>query len=398
MKRILIVTPRYPFPVVGGDRLRIFQIAKALAREFWVDLLTLTADPRELEIPPANTDNPFHDIAQVYLPTWRSVLNCLLALPSQRPLQLAYFWSSDMAREVARRAPDYDAVLFHLARGAQYRLAGSHPPAVVEMTDAMSLNYQRIQTTRGVTGLRALIFALEQPRIARHERLMLNSFDASVLVSKVDSEYLLRGQLPTADHPVLVCPNGIDLAQYPLHRHRPASLTLAYVGNLESMQNLDAVFWFAREVMPLLHAHDARFKLKVIGRVRVADRIRLSRIKGVEVTGEVSSIADQLSDCLCGVCPVRIGAGIQNKILEYMACGLPAIVSSVGLEGLMARPGEDLLLANAPFEYVNAILGLRSGALPGHELAVAGRRYVEQYHNWQRNLQPLMDRFKALTN
>lgn len=397
MKRILIVTPRYTFPVVGGDRLRIFQIAKALAREFSVDLLSLTASRHAPVAPPAGADNPFHQIDQIYLPRWRSVLNCLLALPAQRSLQLAYFWSDEMAREVARRTPDYDAVLFHLARSAQYRSADTRTPAVVELTDAISLNYQRIQTTHGVPGLRAAIFALEQPRIGHYERRLLSTLDTCVLVSRVDRDYLLQGLAPDATHSILVCPNGIDLAQYPFQQHQPDSRTLAFVGNLESLQNLDAVHWFAREVLPLLRDHDAGFKLKVIGRIRTADRARLSRIQGVEVTGEVASIAAQLSGCLCGVCPVRIGAGIQNKILEYMACGLPAIVSPVGLEGLLATPGENVLVADGPQAYVKAILELRSNTRPGHALALAGRSYVEQHHNWQHNLQPLVDRFKALT-
>jgi glycosyltransferase involved in cell wall biosynthesis len=244
--------------------------------------------------------------------------------------------------------------------------------------------------------MRAAVFGLEQPRIARYERRVLATFDTSVLVSQVDRDYLAQDQvMPAGD--VLVCPNGIDLESYPFQRHDPDSTTVAFVGNLQSLQNLDAVFWFAKEVLPRLRARDLGYRLKVIGRIRRWDRARLAQIPGVDVTGEVDAIAAHLAGCLCGVCPVRIGAGIQNKILEYMAAGLPAIVSTIGLEGLRARPGEDLLVANEPRDYEAAILTLRGPNGRGRTLAVSGRRYVEQHHNWTQNLQPLVDRLKALT-
>lgn len=388
--RVLVVTPRYPFPVIGGDRLRIVQVAQALSDRFALDLVSLSDVPEE-QLPPAPAgEHPFGRIDCVHLPHWRSIWNCLLALPTRTPLQIAFYRSPAFARLVAERAPRYDALLFHLARTVPYCPRGPRPPAVVELTDAISLNYHRIRTTQGVHGLRSVVFGLEQPRIARYEAELLRQVDLGVLVSPVDRAYL-AGHAPESREKLMVCANGIDLSRYPQHPHEASSTTVAFVGNLHSLQNFDAALWFAREVLPRLRATDPRFVFKVIGRIPPREQAQLARLEGVQVTGEVAEISSHLAHALCGVCPIRLGAGIQNKILEYMASGLPALVSTVGLEGLKARVGDEVILADRPEQYVHTILDLRAGRLDGVRLAQAARRYVERHHNWQRNLQPLVD-------
>ena len=110
------------------------------------------------------------------------------------------------------------------------------------------------------------------------------------------------------------------------------------------------------------------------------------------MTGSVDIIADEVSDARIGVCPVRLAAGVQNKVLEYMALGLPVVCSSIGLEGLQAQPEHDLLLANTPSEYAQQIEKLWSDKRLRALLAQNARKYVESHHDWAAKLAPVVER------
>ncbi|HHR5213720.1 TPA: glycosyltransferase family 4 protein, partial [Escherichia coli] len=184
------------------------------------------------------------------------------------------------------------------------------------------------------------VYSFEQKRLERYERTINNKFSLTTLVSQVDSDYLY----PDRPNNVLVCGNGVDAVSLPFSERKIAKdkkITLVFIGNLYSLQNMDGVRWFTKEVLPFLNKH-GNFEFKVIGRITDKDKSWLESQPGVVVTGEVDSITYAAADGHIGVCPIRLGAGIQNKVLEYMALGLPCISSTVGFEGLGAEEGKEI--------------------------------------------------------
>src|SRR5690606_24456626 len=105
------------------------------------------------------------------------------------------------------------------------------------------------------------------------------------------------------------------------------------IGNLMSEQNFDACVYFAECVLPRL----VDFRFQIIGRIPSNKAAALSRLPRVDVVGEVRSVAERAAGAFAAVCPVRIGAGVQNKLLEYLAMGIPAVSTSIGMEGLEIR-------------------------------------------------------------
>ena len=180
----------------------------------------------------------------------------------------------------------------------------------------------------------------------------------------------------------------------PYRERSKNSKVIVFIGNITSAQNFDACIHFIEDFLPDLRLrHDVIFR--IVGKINDTDAKNFRKYDGVEVTGLVDSVVEAVKDAVIGVCPVRLGAGVQNKILEYMALGIPAITSSIGLEGLSAEKGNEILVADTLDEYFHAIdriLGDREFAI---NLSRAGRNYVEKNHDWSSMIQPLRDKISA---
>ena len=385
-KRLLVLTPRLPYPVIGGDRLRIYQVCRALSARFSLTLLSL-CETREEMVCAISNDGVFDRVERVLLTKARSYLNTLMVLPTPTPLQVGYYRSAAFQEAVNRLLPDHDGVLSHLIRCAEY-VRHAEVPKFLEMTDAISLNYGRVRALKGSGGLRGILYRFEADRLNQYEHDIVEDFDLSILVSNTDRDFLTGGC--DSDN-ILVASNGVDLSGMPFIERPGSRPVIVYIGNMTTVQNMDACLHFASEVLPILRRRfDATFR--VVGRIDAKDAEQLRKFPGVEVTGSVDSIAEAVRDARIGVCPVRLAAGVQNKVLEYMALGLPVVCSSIGLEGLQAMPEQDLLLADTPNEYARQIEKLWADHNLREELAQNARRYVEEHHDWAAKLAPVVER------
>lgn len=390
--RILLLTPRWPYPVIGGDRLRIWHLARQLAQHHDITLLSLCQTRAELEAPLPD-DGVFTAVHRVRLPRWRSWLQMVAALPTQAPLQVAYYRSGAFQRLVDQLLPRHDLIGCHLARTAPYA-ASARVPRWLEMTDAVSLTMQRAASlgTRPRIDPRHWAYRLEARRMRACERSLVKTFDLVSLVSPVDAQVLEAD----AHAPVLVAPNGVALPSAPLPPagHRPANVAL--VGRMDSLANRDALWFFVQDVLPRVRATVPQAELHVIGHVAPADEARLARAPGVRLTGTIARLEDALRHCRVGVCPVRIGAGVQNKLLDYMAHGLASITSPIGLEGLALTPGREALCARSVDDWAQLTTELLLDDTRASALGEHGAAWARQHGSWPHALAPLVARVQAL--
>jgi glycosyltransferase involved in cell wall biosynthesis len=381
MKRasLLVLTTRFPYPLYGGDVLRIYRLCEALKDAWSITLASICQSRLEMdqELPPGN---PFAEVHRVFLPKICSYFRVFGALSSNLPFQLAYYSSPRFARLTSELLLRNDAILCHLLRTAPYagQFGGRR---FLDMTDHLPLTYDRSNKIRG--GLRSLLrlaYRIERDRIDLAQNHIARKFDTVSFVSEIDRSEFLESSRMSPDR-VVTLPNGVSLEDHPYLADRSGS-RLVFVGNLLAMPNADAVCYFVGSVLPLiLRAHPAT-SLKVVGRVDRKVSRRLSRNGTVEFTGSVTSLADATRDCVIGLCPVRIGAGIQNKILDYMALGLATVTTSVGAEGLKGAAGQHYLVANSPTDYASAVISLLRDSIHRQRIALAARTLVAEHYSW----------------
>lgn len=384
---LLVVTPRYPYPVVGGDRLRIYQQCKELSRYFNLTLVSLCETRQELQLPLPN-DGVFTTIERYHYPKWKAWLATLMALPTQTPLQVAYYRSRAFQQRVRHLMAAHDAVLAHLIRVGDMV---KNQPGIkfLEMTDAISLTYARLkQQDLSLRGWMPWVYRIEANRLHRYEKDIFRCFDHTFLISEVDRRFLL-GDSEHATQRTSIVTNGVDLDELP-YQFAPTGQDLVFIGNMSAVPNQDAVQYVATEILPLVRRRYPGSQLRVIGRIPSKLQSYFQHLPGVKVMGEVPSIAQAAHGGAVGVCPMRLGAGVQNKLLEYMALGLPAVTTTMGLEGIQAQPGQDVWLADTPELFADEVIALLDNRAAAEVTAQAARRYVERHHAWSSVLAPMV--------
>lgn len=385
--KLLVITPRFPYPVVGGDRLRIYQMCKNLSIHFDLTLLSLSNSKNDAGF--KATDNIFVTIEVIYMSKWRSWLNCILALPTKIPLQVAYYKNKKLKERAIELMAQHDGTLAHLIRVGD-AIKDIKAVKFLEMTDAISLNYSRIKESKYLkTNLLTRIYSFEAKRLRLYEKTIVDYFNLSILVSEIDRHYLF-GDLDASDKRVLVSTNGVNLDVFQ-YAYSEKAVDLIFIGNMLSLQNFDAALYMASEVLPKIRRYIPRLRLRLIGRISKKDANKLSAFEGVYVSGEVADVSIAAQGGAIGVCPVRLGAGVQNKVLEYMALGLPVVSTSIGLQGFDAINGEHLIVADDADEFAKEILILLNDKYKRKHMAEAARAYVEYNHAWERKLQPVIE-------
>jgi glycosyltransferase involved in cell wall biosynthesis len=333
----------------------------------------------------------FAEVHRVYLPPLRSIIQAILAIPTRVPLQLAWYRSPHFEKKIDELCGQHDLVLAHLVRTGQYLADRKDIPCVLEMTDAISMNYDRLRRISG-RSVRARIMSFEASRLRFCERRMARQFQLTSLVSPVDRDYLAANDL---DANWVIAPNGVDLERLSPIGSAQSSVIL-FIGNLASEQNQDACQHFIRNVLPIVRRRLPSARFRIVGRGPKKVLVRLNQEENVEAVGQVHSISEAARGALCGVCPVRAGAGIQNKVLEYLALGLPAVTSPVGLEGIPAKAGRELLVAEEPATMANMILKLFDSPALRSRLSANGLRLVRESMSWHANLLTLRNQITNL--
>lgn len=348
----------------------------------------------------------------------RSLWNCAQAIPGRGPLQAAYSWNPRLARRTSQlvEAEDFDVVHVEHLRGVRYGLhlkaaaarRGERGPALVwDSVDCISALFRG--TARSSALLRSRIAAkVELARTKRCEAWLSGQFDRVLVSSGADrSEFLELGsnhQWRTGRssellaNRIIVIPNGVDLQYYsaPVEARRP--MAVVFSGKMSYHANASAVIHFVKNTMPRIWGRHPLVQVWVVGKNPPAEVTRLgvpweeaaskTVTNGggdprIRITGTVADIRPFLSQATLAVAPIRYGAGIQNKVLEALACGTPVVATPQAVSALQVRSGEDLAVAADDPEFADTVSQLLSDANRRSALGCAGRRYVEINHDWR---------------
>lgn len=379
---ILFVVPYVPNLV----RVRPYNLIKHLAaRGNRVTVLTVWSSAQE-QADLAHLRQICHEVHAVSMPVWHSLVNSLLALPSRRkPLQSVYSWKPQLVAHLNGQSP-YDVVHVEHLRGSRYGLHLRHHtqlPVVWDSVDCIThLFRQAASQSKNVTG--RLRSWLDLERTAWYEGWLLDKFHHVLVTSPVDREALLNlkhnGSQPA---PISVLGNGVDVDHFspnPSVEREPATLVIS--GKMSYHANVTMTLHLVREIMPAVWQQRPEARLLIVGKDPTREIQALAENPNITVTGTVASLPPYLQRATVAVAPITYGAGMQNKILEAMSCGTPVVTTPQAVTSLSLEPGRDLVVADTPESYAQAILDVLAQPQRQAELSRNGRCYVEQYHHW----------------
>lgn len=378
---ILFLTSRLPFPPIGGDRVRSFQLLRHLSARHRITLVTFVENDDQLRAA-APYRELYHRIVSVPLSRAQSYFNCIRGLASTEPLQAHYYKSPRMRavlkEEFAHHA--YDVALVHMIRMAPY-LDDIPVRKVVDLCDALALYHRRATKVSRSLRLSSFIHAVEAKRLGPYEARAIRKGDVTLFISPVDANYYPG----LADRTAIIC-NGVDVETFKFHPEPRDDRRLVYLGNMRTFQNTDAAVYFARDIFPLIRKSRADAVFYIVGN-HPSKRVRaLHDGKNIMVTGRVDSVVSHLAAAAVFVAPMRAFAGVQNKILESLAVGTPVVTTSIGAEGLAA---EMLTVADSPEDFARATLELMRDPALRQERSLAGREHVERFYSCEKTLENL---------
>jgi polysaccharide biosynthesis protein PslH len=199
------------------------------------------------------------------------------------------------------------------------------------------------------------LFELEFRKMTRFERKSVTRFQQVVAVSEHDRSLM---EAWIGGERITVVPTGVDLKQFhPNFEHKPTSPTVVFVGAMDWEPNVDAMEFFCNKIWPTIVAQTPGAKLRIVGR-SPSERVRRLESASVEVTGRVPDVGLHLREATVVVVPLRIGGGTRLKIYEAMAAGKAVVSTTVGAEGLEVHHGQDIVLADEPQSFADAVLAL----------------------------------------
>jgi len=338
-------------------------------------------------------------------PLWRSIKNTLLALPTRTPLQAVYSWQPALAQSIRTliQTQLFDIVHVEHLRGARYGLCarslkrpdGLSVPVIWDSVDCIShLFQQAAQNSRSVKG--RLLTGLDLKRTQRYEGELVRQFEHVLVTSPADktaleqltnpvtpakSAHTQQNGPPTRNSKVHVLPNGVDLVYFTPNGAKREPATVVFSGKMSYHANITAALHLVNDVMPQVWLEQPDTKVCIVGKDPSAE-VRALEKPDVVVTGTVADLRPFLQHATVAAAPILYGAGIQNKVLEAMACGAPVIASPQASSALQAQSGHDLLVAHNAETFAQTILQLLEDKLHQAALGRAGRAYVENYHSW----------------
>lgn len=231
----------------------------------------------------------------------------------------------------------------------------------------------------GGEGVRHLSL-LAQLKIAQHfERWMFEPYRRVVVVSDRDRDELLHLN-PAL--PIEVIPNGIDLYRFRFRLTQLKAPALLFVGNYEYAPNVDAALRLAHDIFPAVKRRVPAARLWLVGNAPPPE-LRALASGDVRVTGRVPDVKPYLARAAAFVSPLRLGAGIKNKVLEALAVGCPVVATPLSVDGIAVRDGQDALVAEGG-ALVDAVVRLLENPDLAQTLAANGRKLIEAHYSWDR--------------
>lgn len=377
--RILFIVPYAPSLI----RTRSLNFIKALAtRGHHLTVLAL-AESAQDKINLKKLESNYIKTDSVLLTKSRSVIQCLWRLPLPESLQESYCHCAEMRHLVRGYLTDnnFDCIHVEHLRAVQFLPESKNhlPPIVFDSVDCMTNLYRQFSRYPTVTP-RRLINIIEYSKLSKIEPQRLKRFRHIIASSPSDVAAL---KLIAPHSRITTITNGVDFSYFKPARKTTRQSQIVFSGKMSYFANEQAVLLFLKDILPKIKQVIPKVKFTVAGNAPSFALKRSANDNNIRLTGYTVDIRRFISEAQVAVCPIVVGTGVQNKVLEAMAMGKPVVATSLACNALNTINGTHLLIADNPQDFADNVIALLKDKSQRESLGVQARKYVINFHNWQ---------------
>lgn len=398
--KLLFLTEKFPYPLDTGGNVRTYHILRGLATEHQITLLSGTSG----EVQPSDVDHMMaycHNVQLARVGTWSNMDDAgsfVRSLMTGVPFLIRRRYRTELAAAVsglfAKGEVGFDAVYFNHLDSAVY--LPCIPADLIKVLDEHNIVANQVRTVaRTETNpLRRWVLRSDQDKVARFEADVANRMNRCLVCSSADAESL---RALDVRRDIAVVPNGVDVEFFEAVPPAAGVETLIFFGTLDYDPCEKGVWYFCREILPLIRKEYPSARFLVVGR-NPSQRLRDYAAADPQcvLTGRVEDVRPYLWQAHACVVPLLSGSGTRLKILEAMSAGIPVVSTTIGAEGITCENGRHLWLADEPASFADRVVRLLQRREEAQSMRMAARALVEENYSWRSVHERLLDEFRSL--
>jgi len=375
---ILFLTPRFPYPLDRGDKIRPYHFARVLAKHHKLSLLSFLHDEERDYV--HSVDDLFDQVDVVPLTSWQTKRNMLLHVAGTKPL-LVCGWTSMAMRDkldglLARNR--FDIVYVYGLRMSQYIDCAEGSYKVLDLCDSLALLLLRM--LKHAKLYKKPLVLREWLTVRRYEQHVASQADECWFTSSVDKESM-HGL--SVGHKVFLIPNGVDTEYFAPGPAAAGAKDISFVGYM-GVESVDAVTYFCRDVFPKVRREVPEARFRIVG-ANPPKQVRcLANDASISVEGYVDDLRAIYRQTAVAVAPVRFSVGVQNKVLEAMSMGIPVVATPEGNGGIGATNGKELFVCGNAGDYADAVIRLLQNESLRQRVGREARVFIQRRFRWSR--------------
>ena len=304
-------------------------------------------------------------------------------------MQCGYFYNHKAAKRINRLIIKHkpDILYGQLLRTAEY-IRHKDIPKAIDYQDIFSYGMKRRANIASF--ITRPVFNMEYRRLKRFEAITFDQFDVRSIISEPD-----RALFPHEKRDeILIIPNGVD-HDFFKPQNREKKYDLVFTGNMSYPPNVNAVEYLANDIMPIVWKTLPETTLYIAG-ATPDPKVKKAASERIIVSGWLDDIRDAYAQSRVFIAPMRIGTGLQNKLLEAMSMRLPAITSPLANASLGAQPDEEVLIGSNAEEMAQNIITLLTDKEKAERLAQSGYDFTNRVYDWGKATERLEEAMRTL--
>lgn len=387
-KKILFIVTRAIYPPITGDTAIVYNRLKEMQKcnDYDISLIIIHSNKNDI--------NGIKEYKKLCNQVWEFQINFIAKLFSafkimigdKRPFQVIYYDNAKVNKKIKKIIDNnkFDIIHLYLIRLAFLNKILNNQIVILDMIDLMSINFKR-RLDKSKSFVKKLFYKIESTRLDNYEKQKFSNIKKIILVA--GKENVLKKNTE-------IIPLGVDTNTfYPIKKI--SNRNIIFSGNMSYEPNAQAIKWFIEECFSSIILKYSDAKLIIAG-ANPDNTIKKYENKNIFITGFVKSLPKILNESEVAIAPMQSGSGMQFKVLEAMACGLPVVVTSLGLGSINAINNRDLIVANDPSKFINSILNIFDNNEKYLSMRINSRKFVLENHSWTNHSDRITKIYRAI--